>query len=200
MFIQLYLLTQYIVATILLVIILAMTLRLIFNYSDPNPFGSLGRFAAWLREKTDSIVRPVADWLAMGRFDKRLAPLITILLACLVGYFFLQAVGAATFTLDGIILSLSSGKILAFVGYLLYGLLSFLSLAIFIRIILLWFLIYGNWFSRFLARVTDPVLLPARRLIPPLGGMIDISPIIVLVLIDLFQRAVLATLIVPGGG
>lgn len=198
MFLQLYLLTQYVVATILLVIILAMTVRLIFNYSDPNPFGSLGRFAAWLKRATDSLVRPVADWLAMGRFDKRLAPLVTILLACLVGYFFLQAVNAVTTTLDGLISSLASGRILAFVGFLLYGLLSFLALAIFIRILLTWFITYGNALTRFLARVTDPVLIPFRRLIPPLGGMIDVSPIIVLFLIDLFQRAVFATLIATG--
>lgn len=31
-----------------------------------------------------------------------------------------------------------------------------------------------------LSQVTDPVLEPVRRLIPPLGGMIDISPIVVL--------------------
>jgi YggT family protein len=198
LFKQLYLLTQYVVATILLVVILAMTLRLIFNYSDPNPFGSVGRFAAWLKQTTDPLVRPVADWLGMGRFDKRLAPLITMLLACLVGYFFLQAVGAVTTTLDGVIQSLSSGSILAFVGFLLYGLLSFLALAIFIRILLSWFIVYGNASTRFLARVTDPILIPARRLIPPLGGMIDISPIIVLFLIDLFQRAVIGTLIATG--
>lgn len=198
MFLQLYFLAQYAVATILLIIILVMTLRLIFNYSDPNPFGSLGKFATWLRQKTDSLVRPVADWLGMGRFDKRLAPLITILLACLVGYFFLQAVGAVTTTLDGVVSSLSNGRVLAFVGFLLYGLLSFLALAIFIRILLTWFIAYGNAFTRFLALVTDPVLVPFRRLIPPLGGMIDVSPIIVLFLIDLFQRAVIGTLIATG--
>ena len=198
MFSQLHLLTQYVVATILLIIILAMTLRLIFNYRDTNPFGLLGRFAPWLKQTTDSLVRPVADWLGMGRFDKRLAPLITMLLACLIGYFFLQAVGAVTTTLDGIIESLSNGRILAFVGFLLYGLLSFLALAIFIRILISWFISYGNAFTRFLARVTNPILIPARRLIPPLGGTIDVSPIIVLFLIDLFQRAVIGTLIATG--
>jgi YggT family protein len=31
-----------------------------------------------------------------------------------------------------------------------------------------------------LRRVTDPVLQPVRRVIPPVGGMIDLSPTIVL--------------------
>jgi YggT family protein len=47
---------------------------------------------------------------------------------------------------------------------------------------------------RFLLRVTDPVLLPFRRIIPPVG-MFDISPIIVLFLLQLFQRAVEGTLL-----
>jgi YggT family protein len=42
--------------------------------------------------------------------------------------------------------------------------------------------------------VTEPVLGPFRRLIPPLG-FLDISPIVVLLLLDLFQRAVAGTLL-----
>jgi YggT family protein len=42
--------------------------------------------------------------------------------------------------------------------------------------------------SDFLRRITDPVLEPLRRVIPPLGGggiAIDLSPIIVLLVIQL---------------
>jgi YggT family protein len=47
---------------------------------------------------------------------------------------------------------------------------------------------------RFLLVVTEPVLGPFRRIIPPLG-MFDISPIVVLLLLDLFQRAIAGTLL-----
>lgn len=33
---------------------------------------------------------------------------------------------------------------------------------------------------QFLRRITDPVLEPLRRLIPPVGGVVDLSPMIVL--------------------
>ena len=37
---------------------------------------------------------------------------------------------------------------------------------------------YRIWvFSR---RITDPVLEPVRRIVPPVGGMLDLSPTIVL--------------------
>lgn len=40
---------------------------------------------------------------------------------------------------------------------------------------------------RFLYRATEPVLAPARRLIPPIAGL-DVSPIVVIFLIYLIQN------------
>lgn len=41
-----------------------------------------------------------------------------------------------------------------------------------------------------LRRVTDPILEPARNLIPPIG-MIDISPIVVLIALSFVERILL---------
>ena len=65
---------------------------------------------------------------------------------------------------------------------------------IFARIIMSWGVSPHNRLLHFLIRTTEPLLGPFRRVIPPLG-MIDISPIIVLFLLDLLQRAVAATLL-----
>ena len=46
-----------------------------------------------------------------------------------------------------------------------------------------------NPIVRFLYTVTEPVMRPARKIIPPLGGSLDISPIIVLILIQLIRSA-----------
>jgi YggT family protein len=46
---------------------------------------------------------------------------------------------------------------------------------------------------QFLSRVTDPVLEPLRRVIPPLGP-IDISPIIALLLLQALQHFIVRTL------
>ncbi len=65
------------------------------------------------------------------------------------------------------------------------------TLCIFGVIILSWFPLapggpaYSVW--QLLRRVTDPVLLPLRRLIPPIGGVFDLSPIIVLVLVQIIR-------------
>ena len=69
--------------------------------------------------------------------DPKYAPLITILLTILFGWFSLQLVTGIANTLAGILTSLSRQARSGFriVGYVLYGLLSLYSLLIFIRII-----------------------------------------------------------------
>ena len=71
-------------------------------------------------------------------------------------------------------------------------LLTVLTWAILIRVLLSWIpnLDRGNALVQLLAQVTDPVLEPARRIIPPIGGM-DISPIVVL-LLRLLQQLLLS--------
>jgi YggT family protein len=46
-----------------------------------------------------------------------------------------------------------------------------------------------------LRQVTDPVLQPLRRLIPPIGGTIDISPIVALLILDVLRRLVVGLLL-----
>ena len=64
------------------------------------------------------------------------------------------------------------------------GLIGLYTLVIFVRIILSWFPINPSGplgqVARGLFQVTEPVLGPARRIIPSIGP-IDISPIIVVV-------------------
>lgn len=44
-----------------------------------------------------------------------------------------------------------------------------------------------NPIVRFLHAVTHPMLKPVRRFVPPLGGKVDISPIILIILIAFLQ-------------
>lgn len=57
-----------------------------------------------------------------------------------------------------------------------------------IRILMSWIpnLDPSNPIVQMLLQVTDPVLEPARRLIPPLG-MIDISPIVVFIALSIIR-------------
>jgi YggT family protein len=41
-----------------------------------------------------------------------------------------------------------------------------------------------------LYRLTDPVLEPLRRLIPPIGGVMDISPIVAMFLLEILRQVI----------
>jgi YggT family protein len=165
-------------------------LRLIFNYSDPNPFGKIGRFGYKVRRVTEKWVYPASRFLATFRVDTRLAPFVTMLIALIFTYFAMQIVGNTFFVIDGLTAGIQKGNPRIVVGFVLYGLLSVLVLFIFIRFISQWFVFHRNTFLGFVARVTDPILIPVRRLIPPIG-MFDISAMLVLLLISFLQSIVM---------
>jgi YggT family protein len=80
---------------------------------------------------------------------------------------------------------------------ILCGLLQAYVIVIFARIILSWFpvepgsglaTVYG-----FLYSITEPIMGPVRRVIPPIGGSgmgLDLSPIIIVVGLQILQRSI----------
>jgi YggT family protein len=165
-------------------------LRLIFNYADPNPFGTVGRFGFKVRKLTEKWVYPAARFFALYRIDTKLAPILTILIAFVMTYFATQIVANTFFVIDGLTAGVLLGRPMVIVGFVIYGLLSILVLMIFIRFISSWFVFTRKTFLGFVMRVTDPILLPVQKLIPPIG-MFDISAMIVLLLIGFLQGIVM---------
>jgi YggT family protein len=173
-----------------LVFLAFMVLRLIFNYADPNPFGAVGRFGFKIRKLTEKWVYPAARFLANFRVDTRLAPLVTLFIGLVVTYFASGIIQNTFFVIDGLSEGVLTGNPKKFIGYILYGLLSILVLFIFVRFLSQWFVFTRKTFLGFVMRVTDPIMIPVQRLIPPIG-MFDISAMLVLILIGLLQAVVL---------
>jgi YggT family protein len=189
---RLYWFINWAVIAAIVLVILLMVLRLIANQADLNPFG-WGSLT--IRRLTDPFIGPVRRALVGLGVDPKYAPLVTILLAVLLGWFALQLVSGIANTLAGILLSLQAHAIVPIVGYVLYGLLGFYTLLIFIRIIFSWGMVsYSNRVMRFLVNATEPMLGPLRRIIPPLGTF-DISPIVAFIILWLFQAAIAGTLL-----
>ena len=185
---------QGFVVFVVMIVVVLMLLRLVFNFLDPNPFGIVGRFSYKLKKFTDRMVYPVASFLARMRIDTRIAPLISILVVCVVAYFILQLFLNLFGTVDGVARSIQEASITRLVGHLLYGFLGIYSLLILVRIVMSWVSSPTNRLLSFLVKLTDPILEPFRRIIPPLG-MFDISPIVVLILLNFLQIAVAGVLL-----
>ncbi len=180
------------VIAIIVIAVVLMLLRLIANQADLNPFGWSSRT---IRRLTDPFIGPVRRALMGFGIDPKYAPLVTVLLAVLLGWFSLQLVSSIANTLAGILLSLGKQAVVPIIGYVLYGLLSFYSLLIFIRIIFSWAMVsYSNRVMRFLVNATEPLLQPLRRLVP-LVGTFDVSPIVAFIILWLFQAAIAGTLL-----
>lgn len=85
--------------------------------------------------------------------------------------------------------------LITLVDFLFYA----LNLAIFARILLSWLPLAGiqvspyNPIVQLLFSVTDPILEPFRRVIPPLG-MMDISPIVAVIVLQIIQSLVVSML------
>ena len=62
-----------------------------------------------------------------------------------------------------------------------------LTLAIFIRVILSWFLTRLTTVSLILDKITEPLLAPLRRIIPR-AGMFDFSPLVGIILLQLIAN------------
>jgi len=62
-----------------------------------------------------------------------------------------------------------------------------LTFAIFIRVILSWFVTRPNTLTIILDKITEPILAPLRRIIPR-AGMFDFTPLVAIILLQLIAN------------
>ena len=73
-------------------------------------------------------------------------------------------------------------------------LLTILGFAIIGRALISWLPIDpSNPIIQLLYQITEPILAPLRRFIPPIGGMMDITPIVALIILQVLQAIVDST-------
>ncbi len=189
---SLYLLIQYLVAGAALGVIVLMLVRLALNYADVNPFS---RPVIQVRRLSDPLVNPVRRGLLQFGFGPNITPLVVILITILLGWFVLQLADSILGMVVGVYGAVRAARVVAVVGYLLYGFLDIYALLIVIRIVFSWGnLSYSNRVMRFLINATDPLLVPLRRIVPPLG-VFDLSALVALLLLWMLKTAVAAVLL-----
>jgi YggT family protein len=191
-----FLFVNWAITAVIIAIILLMIFRMIANWADLNPF-------AWssltIRRLTDPFIGPVRRALVRFGIDPKYSPLVVILITILLGWFVLQLVQTLATTVAGLFASIQRGAVGSALGFILYGLISIYILLIFVRIIFsLAMVSYTNRLMRFLVDVTEPLLGPLRRIVPPVGAM-DISPIVAFLILWLFQQAIVGTLLRGAG-
>lgn len=71
---------------------------------------------------------------------------------------------------------------------LLHQLIDFYSLIVLVAVVLSWIQVpYNNPLVQAVRMLTEPLLDPIRRVLPPMGGL-DFSPLVLLILLQLVGR------------
>lgn len=87
------------------------------------------------------------------------------------------------------------GNILLGLANVLYVLLNLMVYLVIGRAIISWVNADpNNGIVRFLYQSTEPLLTPLRRVIPPLGGSIDVTPIVLLLVLYFLQTTLVGIL------
>jgi YggT family protein len=79
-------------------------------------------------------------------------------------------------------------------GTLIYYVFNALAIAVFLRAIISWFrLAPDNPLVVILEQITEPILAPLRRVIPPVA-MMDITPVVAMILLQVLGQVIASNL------
>jgi YggT family protein len=165
----------YLLKAVVTFVVIAFLLRAIMPLVRADFRNPLGQ--AVLRF-TDPVIRPLRKLLGpIGRID--VASFVAVYAAQYAGSTLLRSVAGGGFAPGRTALTAALD--------LADNVLFFYSAAILAYAILSWFGPGGyNPAARLLSAICEPVLAPVRRVLPPLGGL-DLSPLVVLVLLQAAQ-------------
>jgi YggT family protein len=150
-----------------------------------NPMGSVGRFT---RRSIDPLLAPIERRVVRAGALPTNAPLYALVAIVLVGIVVLSLFGFLRAQLYALTLSSGAG-FRGIVGLVIRWAIGLLQIALIVRVISSWVRIspYARW-VRWSYVLTEWLLAPLRRIIPPLG-MIDITPIVAYFVIQLLGGA-----------
>lgn len=156
-----------------------------------SPFGVLGRT---LRSATDPIMRPVERRLVRMGGNPVHAGGWLIVITAIAGIVLLSVIGWLLSTFATVQLAATGGPryTFALIVELLYKILMY---ALIVRVIASWFgfFRYSKWI-RPTYILTDWIVEPIRRIVPPLGAM-DLSPLVAWFALWLVKRMLLTMLL-----
>jgi YggT family protein len=155
-----------------------------------NPFNPVARF---FRTSVDPLLAPVERRVVRAGGMPSSAPWWALVVVVVGGIVLISLLGFVRNQLMGIMFAAEQGPrgILRLLVSLTFSL---LQIALFIRVISSWFRVspYSPWI-RWTFQITEPILAPLRHVIPNIG-MIDITPIVAILLLNVIQAMLESTL------
>ncbi len=174
---------SFLISTLFELYILIVLLRLLFQYLRMDFYNPVSQFIV---RASNPVLRPLRRFIP-GYRGIDMATLVLLLALSMLEYGLLGLIMGHALGLAGLLV-LSVAKLLDL-------LLNVFLFAIIIQVILSW-LAPGSYnaVTQIVYGLSEPLLRPARQILPPMGGL-DLSPLIVLVLIKLTSILVIGPLL-----
>jgi YggT family protein len=75
---------------------------------------------------------------------------------------------------------------MVFIAYMIHRIIQLLILVVIIQTVLTYFLSPFHPIRQVIDRIVEPMLMPIRRILPPLG-MLDFSPLVLIILLEVID-------------
>ncbi|HUQ81195.1 MAG TPA: YggT family protein [Gemmatimonadaceae bacterium] len=156
-----------------------------------NPFSAVARF---FRGSIDPLLAPIERRLVRSGGIPSNAPWWGLGVVVVGGILLISLLGFVRGQITTIAFAFDSGP-RGILQLVVGGIFTILQAALMVRVIVSWFPRVANspWL-RWSFTLSEPILRPLRRFIPPIGGMLDITPIVAYFLLKLLSVVVLSAL------
>jgi len=156
-----------------------------------SPFSGIARF---FRSSIDPLLAPIERRIVRGGGIPSNAPWWGLGIVILAGILIIWLLGFIRSQVTVIEFATGSGArgvLQLIVGWIF----AILQIALLIRVFSSWVpSVAGSAWIRWTYTLTEPILRPLRRFIPPVGGMIDITPIVAYFLLRVVQWLIVGML------
>jgi YggT family protein len=156
-----------------------------------SPFSGVARF---FRGSIDPLLAPIERRVVRHGGIPSSAPWWALAAVVVAGIIVIWLLGFVRAQVTAVAFAADSGPrgILRLIVSWAFGL---LELALFVRVIASWVRASPwRWWVRWSYTLTEPMLRPLRQFIPPLGGMLDITPIVAYFILVLLSSLALGAL------
>jgi YggT family protein len=139
-----------------------------------NPFNPIARF---FRQTVDPLIAPVERQVVRAGGLPSSAPWWALVAVVVGGILLITVLDFLRRWLVQLAYAVSAGPGVLIVQLIIWAL-GIVQIALLLRVVASWLrLSEYRWWMRWAVRLTDPILRPLRRVVPPLG-MIDITPLV----------------------
>ena len=164
---------SFLIDTVIGLYILAVMLRFLLQWVRADFYNPVSQFLVTVTNPPLVFLRRFIP----GFFGADLAPIVLLMVLSIAKIYLIAWIAGVTLQFSGVVL-LAIGELFQLAVWIFI-------ITLFIRVILSWIQPGGyNPVLGLINHLTEPLMAPARRLIPPFGGL-DLSPIVVFIFLYL---------------